>query len=83
MGLLSTDHRRVRHSISPQLIIESLSYSVAPVSPPSAEYDRDEIRITVKELEPLKGSFRDLNQRLQRMWYKLIKGRYCWYWLKV
>jgi len=81
-GLLSTAHRRVRHSISPQLIIESLPYSVAPTSPPSAEYGRDEIRITVKELEPLKGSFKDLNQRIQKIGYKLIKNRYGWYWLR-
>jgi len=81
-GLLSTA-RMEKHPTPPQLIFISLSYSVAPISPPSAEYDRDEIRITIKELEILKESFRDLNQRLQRIGYKLIKNRYGWHWLKV
>jgi len=39
--------------------------------------------MVIKELETLKESFRDLNQRLQKIGYKLIKGRYGWYWLKV
>jgi len=30
--------------------------------------------MVIKELEPLKESLRDLNQRLQRMGYKLIKA---------
>jgi len=61
---------------SPQLIIESLPYPVAPLSPPSAGYGRDE------ELESLKESFRDFNQRIQKIGYKPIKTRYGWYWLK-
>jgi len=60
-----------------------ISREVAPLSPPRAGYGKDEIRITVKESEILEESFRDLNQRLQRMGYKLIKNRYGWYWLKV
>jgi len=38
--------------------------------------------MVIKELEPLKENFRNLNQRLQRVGYKLIKTRYGWYWLK-
>jgi len=55
---------------------ESLPYPVAPISPPRAGYGKDEIRITVKELDPLKEDFRELNNRFQRMGYKLIKNRY-------
>jgi len=59
-----------------------LPYPVAPISPPSAGYGKD-AEMVIKELEILKESFRDLNQRLQRMGYKPIKNRYGWYWLKV
>jgi len=56
-----------------------LPYPVAPISPPRAGYGKD-AEMVIKELEILKESFRDLNQR---MGYKPIKNRYGWYWLKV
>jgi len=72
--------------LSPPSVFTFLSYPVAPLSPlkpPRAGYGKDEIRITVKELEPLKESFRDLNQRLQKIGYKLIRSNlYGWYWRK-
>jgi|GEM_PF-6605249 len=58
---------------------ESLPYPVAPISPPSAGYDGDEIKI--KELGIIKENFKDLNQRPQKISYKLIKSNlHGWYW---